>query len=80
MPLQTSACRIQLVLQNPAHPEAKVATAALRTRSLVPVAELVSPDVSFLRPTLTTNAEVTAQLNPFAKSIFVKTDEVFLFW
>ena len=68
IPLSTSAYLIQVVLQNPAVPEASEPTRAFKNRSLLPVAVLVSPEVSFLRLMPTKRADPTAKLNPLARS------------
>jgi len=79
IPFSTSAYLMQDVLQNPAVPEATDPTRAFKKRSLLPVAVLVSPEVSFLSEIPTKSAEETARVNPFARSLFVKTEEAFLF-
>ena len=60
IPFSTPAYLIQVVLQNPAFPEAKDPTKAFRTRSLLPEALLESPAVSFLKLIPTIKAEDTA--------------------
>ena len=68
MPYSTSAYLIQVVLQNPAVPEAKDPTRAFRIRRLFPEAPFVMPAVSFLRPIPTIKAEETAKVKPLARS------------
>jgi hypothetical protein len=62
MPFFISAYRIDVVLQNPAAPAAEQETRVLRTSSFEPVADFVSPDVSFIKDNATNKADDTATL------------------
>ena len=62
---------MNIVLQKFADAEAVQPTKVLINRSFLPVAVLVRPAVSFLKPTPTNIAEETAARYPRARSVLV---------
>jgi hypothetical protein len=68
IPFLISAWRIHVVLQYEAQELATAATNALISINFDPVADLVIPDVIFLRVMATTSDEETAIPYPYAKS------------